>query len=54
MQKSKLSFDEKIAAINEYQSGQGSYASIAKKYGIAKASLQNIVAVPIIDLLKYY
>lgn len=43
--KSKLSYEKKIAAINEYKSGQGSYANIASKYGIGTTSLREIVAV---------
>lgn len=42
--KSKLSLGEKIAAIHEYKTGNGSYQTIARKYGIAYQSLQSIVA----------
>lgn len=43
--KSKLSYEEKISAIKEYKTGQGSYVSIAKKFGIAIRSLKDMVAV---------
>ena len=40
---SKLSYEEKIAAIKEYQEGKGGYKSIAEKYGIAKMTLIDMV-----------
>lgn len=44
-QKSKLSYEEKIAAIEEYKAGKGSQEYIAKKYGINKRTLVDMVAV---------
>ena len=41
---SKLSYEERIAAVKEYQSGKGSYKVIAEKYGIAAMTLMDMVA----------
>lgn len=39
----KIRYEEKIAAIKEYQAGKGSYAKIAKKYGIGTTTLRDMV-----------
>ena len=41
---SKLSYEERIAAVKEYQAGKGSYKAIAEKYGIAEMTLMDMVA----------
>ena len=43
--KGKLSYEEKIAAIEEYKAGKGSQEHIARKYGINKRTLVDMVAV---------
>ena len=43
--KSKLSYEEKVAAINEYMTGKGSYAAVASKYGVSTRSIQDMMAV---------
>lgn len=45
MAKSKLSYEEKIAAIKEYKAGQGSYQTIALKYGISKTTFRDMIMV---------
>lgn len=40
----KLSQGERISAVKEYKEGKGSYTSIAKKYGIGKRTLRDMVA----------
>ena len=40
----KLSYEERIAAVKEYQAGKGSYKAIAEKYGIAEMTLMDMVA----------
>ena len=44
MPKSKLTNQERISAVKEYLNGQGSYKTIAEKYGIRPSSLQTSVA----------
>lgn len=41
---SKLSYEERIAVVKEYQSGKGSYKAIAEKYGIVAMTLMDMVA----------
>ena len=41
---SKLSYEERIAAVKEYQAGKGSYKAIAEKYGIVAMTLMDMVA----------
>ena len=41
---SKLSYEERIAAVKEYQAGNGSYKAIAEKYGIVAMTLMDMVA----------
>lgn len=41
--KAKHTEEQRIRAAEEYMKGNGSYVSIAKKYGISKASLQDYV-----------
>lgn len=41
---SKLSYEERIAAVKEYQAGKGSYKAIAEKYGIVEMTLMDMVA----------
>lgn len=41
--RSKLTDEERIAAVQEYLDGKGSYGSIAKKYGIALQTLRQKV-----------
>ena len=41
---SKLSYEERIAAVKEYQAGKGSYKAIAEKYGIVAVTLMDMVA----------
>ncbi len=36
--KSKLSYEEKISAVEDYKKGKGSCTNIAKKYGISNIS----------------
>ena len=36
MSRAKLSYEERLLAIKEYQDGNGSYEKIAQKYGITK------------------
>lgn len=43
MHKCKLTNQERIAAVKEYLNGHGSYATIAKKYGIDKTTLLEAV-----------
>ena len=40
---SKLTDEERIAAVQEYLEGRGSYEAIAKKYGIALQTLRQKV-----------
>lgn len=40
---SKLTDEERIAAVQEYLDGKGSYAAIARKYGINHERLRQIV-----------
>ena len=42
--KNKLSYEEMLEAIKEYETGEGSFASIAKKHEIATATLQEIMS----------
>lgn len=42
--KSKLSYEEMIEAIKGYESGEGSYESIAKKHGIATTTFREIMS----------
>ena len=41
---SKLSYEERIAAVKEYRAGKGSYKAIAEKYGIVAMTLMDMVA----------
>lgn len=41
--KGKLTNKQRISAVEEYMKGEGSYGSIAKKYGINKTTLQDYV-----------
>ena len=41
---SKLSYEERIAAVKEYQAGKGSHKAIAEKYGIVAMTLMDMVA----------
>ena len=41
---SRISDDVKLAAIKEYQRGNGSYREIAKKYGIGATTLYELIA----------
>jgi len=43
--KSKISYEEKISAVEDYKEGKGSYDTISKKYGISSTCLKQIVAV---------
>lgn len=43
--KSKLSYEEKLAAVTEYKTGQGSYRKISRKYGIGETTLKDAVAI---------
>ena len=43
--KSKLSFEEKIAAVEDYKRGKGSYDTISKKYKISSNGLKQMVAI---------
>ncbi len=40
MSRRKLADEERIQAVQEYLSGKGSYASIAKKYGVTKETFR--------------
>ena len=40
---SKLTDEERIAAVQEYQEGKGSYTTIAKKYGVSIYVIQTLV-----------
>ena len=44
MSRPKLSYEERLLAIKEYQAGKGSYKTIAQKYGISTRNLIDIVA----------
>ncbi len=41
--KTKLTNKQRIKAVEEYLKGEGSYESIAKKYGISKTTFRNYV-----------
>ena len=43
MSRRKLTDEERIQAVQEYLSGKGSYASIAKKYGVTKETFRQMV-----------
>lgn len=43
MHKCKLTNQERIAAVKEYLNGHGSYATIARKYGIDRTTLRAAV-----------
>ena len=43
MHKCKLTNQERIAAVKEYLDGHGSYATIARKYGIVRTTLREAV-----------
>lgn len=44
MSRPKLSYEERLLAIKEYQDGKGSYKKIAQKYGISTRCLVTLVA----------
>ncbi len=41
--KTKLTNKQRIKAVEEYLKGEGSYGSIARKYGIGKTTFRNYV-----------
>lgn len=41
--RNKLTDEERIAAVQEYLNGEGSYSSIARKYGIDRKLLRMLV-----------
>ena len=43
MSRGKLTDEERIAAVQEYLKGEGSYTSIAEKYNISAVRLQDLV-----------
>lgn len=43
LRKVKLTNEERIMAVDEYLKGEGSYESIAKKYGIGKTTFRDYV-----------
>lgn len=43
--KSKVSFEVKLKAVLEYKNGYGSHYSIAKKYGVGRASVQRWIMI---------
>jgi len=45
MSKRKLSYEERIAAINDYKRGKGSYDTIACAHGIGSITLRDMIAV---------
>jgi len=42
--KSKLNYEEMLEAIKKYEAGEGSFASIAKKYGIATTTFGEMIS----------